>query len=86
MPSSLFLASCVLRPVNDPLRLRTHFSYNYNALLAPTLPSGTPLELGVHWRRLGSRLLLGGAGMGPGHLQNGGRRQERHLDATEGCG
>ena len=27
---------------------------------------------------------LGEAGMGPGHRQNGGQRQEPHLDATEG--
>jgi hypothetical protein len=43
-------------------------------------------SLGVHWPRLGSRLLLGEAEMGPGHRQNqnGGQQQERHLNATGG--
>jgi hypothetical protein len=41
-------------------------------------------SLRVHWLRLGSRLLLGEAEMGPGHRQNGGQQQERHLDAAVG--
>jgi hypothetical protein len=43
--------------------------------------------LRVHWPRLGSRLLLGEAEMGPGHRQNGGQQQERGTwcVSTPGC-
>ena len=41
-------------------------------------------SLGVHRGHLGSRLQLGEAEMGPGHRQNGGQQQERHLDASGG--
>jgi hypothetical protein len=40
-------------------------------------------SLGVRWRRLGSRLLLGETRLGPRHRQNGGQRHERHLLGTQ---
>jgi hypothetical protein len=53
--------------------------------------TGTTPTSVTHWEFTGgvsevacSSGALGEAGMDPGHRQNGGQRQERHLDATEG--
>jgi hypothetical protein len=82
VPGCQKLSFCVFLRRNPPQTPHVRTATR-NTLLEPhrSVPSGTPCEF-TGRVCLGSRLLLGEAEMGPGHRQNGGQQQERHLDAT----
>jgi hypothetical protein len=74
-------------PKTEFLRLnqRKHTTHALQRTTGTTPSSVTHWEFtGGVWEVACSSGVLGEAGMGPGHRQNGGQRQERHLDATEG--
>ena len=74
-------------PKTEFLRLnqRKHTTHALQRTTGTTPTSVTHWEFtGGVWEVACSSGALGEAGMGPGHRQNGGQRQEPHLDATEG--